>query len=205
MSVAIRFIAALGGLLVAASFFLPWDFHNTPMRLFLWSLEGWSQDGVSKLESVGIAWILLYSYLWAAWAAITIGWREGVRLAWVFKVHLAFHVAGGGVLALFGALLLATGDEGMLPRPVQWVAVFVPIVFLLCLGIGAWWAGPRRRIPLVMSLALMLQIPVQTVLAWKVYEAGGPVWGFATGAVGALLGMTGAACVFLLEGVPEKT
>ena len=53
-----------------------------------------------------------------------------------------------------------------------------------------------------MVMALLLQIPLQAALAWHVYKDNCPFWwGFVIGAAGALVGMTGAACVFLIEGV----
>jgi hypothetical protein len=82
MTGALRAVAALGGLALAASFFVPWSDHRSPVRQFMaWTVESdfSADDRAALVFSIGVAVAIAYPYVWALVAAAGAWWSEHRR------------------------------------------------------------------------------------------------------------------------------
>ena len=201
MTGALRAVAAAGGLALAASFFVPWDDHRAPVRQFMaWTVESDFSAG-DKAEvafSIGVALAMAYPDVWALVAAAGAWWPERRRAAvWG---QLACHMAGGGVVAGLGVALRVWRDTWV-PEPVQRAAIVAPIVLLLLVAGAVRFIRPARRLAAVSIIGYIPHAMLGPALAWAVYRDGGMPWGYLLGTFGALMGLAGNACVFMVEGV----
>ncbi len=201
MTRALRAVAALGGVALAASFFVPWGDHRSPIRQFMaWTVESdfSTDDGVALVFSAGVAIAIAYPYVWALVAAAGAWWSERRRAAvWG---QFACHVAGGGALAALGAALRISGDTWVQP-PVQQAAIVAPIILIALVGGAVLFVRPARRLAAVSIIGYIPHAMLGPALAWAVYRDGGAPWGYLLGTFGALMGLAGNACVFMVEGV----
>ncbi len=198
-----RMLTTAGGALLAASFFIPYSFHNSPVKRLIWAFDAMleQQNGWTYLcEAI----VIIYPYLWAATAACSI-WFQGGRGRKVgFWCQILCHAGGGGAVTALGAALILSGDKGIAPGK-QWTVALLPVAVLAIMLIGSRFLRVNRRIAFIAGIGFFLQAPLQLFLAAGVYADNGPVMGFVLGGCGALLGLAGAVCVFLIEGVHAES
>ncbi len=201
MSYVWRGIGFFGALLFAASFFLPFDFYNSPAARFLWALDAVFPFSapVESLVFILVCCAIVYPYLWALIAAVSMLVRgsSGERLA--LRGQIGCHLAGGVAMTVVGITLLVLGDT-YTPRALQWVLAVVPATFFIVLLVAASVPAPDRRIPLVTALSLVIFIPPQLILAQQVILDGGDSWGFFLGAGGGILGLIGSVGILFRRG-----
>ncbi len=204
MTALLRAVAALGGLLLAISFFVPLGFHNSPYGRVVWAVEdiSLSEGAGGVLLSVGMAVVIAYSYAWAAIAAAAVWFTEGGGHRAAIGSQVGCQAAGGVVLVVFGALLLLRGDA-FVPLAAQVAAVVVPPVLVGAMLVIALRVRPQRRVAAVAVLGFFPHVVLQPVLALFVWMDGYRPWGFVLGSAGALLGMAGSVCLFIIGGIRD--
>ncbi len=202
MTRALHAIAALGGALLAVSFFVPpGDFHSPLAQFLQWTVRSdFSGDTASGIAlSVGIAVAVVYPYAWALAAAAGAWWSARRRAA--LWAQLACHAVGGGAISFVGILLYTWGDDRRIPPEVQVVAIVLPLVLVALVVGAAYFVRPARRVPAASIIGFIPHVMLQPALALLVMRDHGPWWGYVLGTLGALLGLAGNVCVFLIEGV----
>ncbi|HAK96663.1 MAG TPA: hypothetical protein DCM87_17140 [Planctomycetes bacterium] len=201
MTGALRAVAALGGLALAASFFVPWSDHRSPVRQFMaWTVESdfSADDRAALVFSIGVAVAIAYPYVWALVAAAGAWWSEHRRAG--LWGQFACHIAGGGALAGLGVALRIWRDTWV-PASAQQAAIAAPLILILLAGGTVLFVRPARRLAAVSIIGYIPHAMVGPVLAWAVYRDGGAPWGYLLGTLGALAGLAGNVCVFMVEGV----
>jgi len=202
MKKALYLTASLGAALFALSFFLPFSFHNSPFRRFLWALDA-ALHGEELNEKIGLggaSLVIVYPYLWSGLCFLSFLFPRLKPQAFLLAASV-LHLAGLGTLAFLAGALLYLRDS-YIPYGLQLAGLVVPLLLLAGLTASAWFGGqlPRRR-ALSTTLAFLPQIPLQMGLAFAVRADGGPPWGFMLGAAGALIGASACFCVYLVEGL----
>jgi hypothetical protein len=200
-----RLIAAAGAGILAGSFFLFPAFHNSPLGRFRWAAdEVFTGAGLDHaLVFLGMALVIAYPYVWAGVVALTVGWSWERRERVPLVSQLACHLTGGGIVVAFGWILLLTGDA-YVPRGVQCAAALVPIAIVGGMLAIARWARPRRRLPAITMVGFIPHLIMQPALALAVKRDGGWPEGYLLAACGAVVGLGGSVCWYLIEGIRER-
>lgn len=202
MTILRRGTAVLGSLLLAASFFLPPGFYNSPAARFSWSREAVFPfpSGGESLVFIAVCVAIVYPYLWALVAAVgLLHFPGGEKPAW--RSQFICHLLGGVVVAALGLTLLILRDT-YTPRPLQWILTLVPVGFLAVFLTAARLLGPGRRLPALTALGLAVFTPPQVVLGRLVELDGGEGWGYFLGAAGGILGFLG--CLGILAATKKR-
>jgi len=185
-----RAVAVGGLILLAASFFLPPGFYNSPRGRFSWSFQAVSLSETfgEMLAFSGICLVIVYPYFWALLTAIFLLRGRSDRRA--VRFQFICHLAGGLPITAIGLALLLSGSDFPVPA-VQWIAALVPAGFILLLLAGAIFASPARRLPVLAAGSLLLFSFLQAILLYSVWLDGGSWWGYLLGAGGAVSALFG--------------
>lgn len=207
MKAVLRAMGPCGGALLAASFFIPASYPHSPYGVVArWTFGSPFLDKsfVDQAISAGVAFVVAYPYIWALSVAVTSRRLSPLKAGIGLWIQLCCHILGGAVIAVFGLLLLLSGDQ-YVPEAVQICAVCVPPVFWITLFVLLLSVKPAARVSAITIPGFLIHAVSQPVFAWKVYIDGGPPLGYVLGALGALLGLCGSICVFLLEVLSERS
>ena len=190
MNRAWRPLAALGALIVAASFFLPPDFDRAPHGVGKTVLGMISSDtGVAqRVEFGAVAVVLVFPYVLAAGTVVTL--LLGVRGdRWTRWLTLGCYSVGGLAITTVGIILIVTDDSFVSPS-VRWYAAVSPAVLVGSLWVLSRLVAAEKILPALLLMTFGMQVPIQFILASMVAHHNSPAWGYG-------LGGGGATCVVI--------
>jgi len=183
-----RIAVITGGLLVAASFVLPFRFDNAPLSWFLWSIGGidFAEAPGESLVFMAAAGVIALPYAWAAALAFV-----HMRAAWIEKQHPACACAViytiGMLLAVVVAMAAFVTRDDFIPRTAQVAVAVVASALASTMTAASAVPRPKRRVgwtTLVGSTTLLL---LSAAGATGLCGSSTMAWGYLLGAAGALL------------------
>lgn len=198
----LRCILAVGGAALAASFAVAAAYHNSPCGRFVWALREAVDGEGSPPVFLGMAAVIAYPHAWALAVVLTALWPRSRPDGIPLTAQLAVQVAGGGVIALLGVLLLVSGDR-YVATGIQVAAAVVPAAIVGVMVGLARFAAPWRRLFAVTVVGFVPQLAVQPALAYAVWHDGGPPGGYVLATCSVVLGLGAAVCLTVLEGIRE--
>jgi len=188
-----RIAVITGGLLVAASFVLPFRFDNAPLSWFLWSIGGvdFAEAPGESLVFMAAAGVIALPYAWAAALAFV-----HVRASWIEKQHAPCTCAVlytiGMVLAVVVAVAAFVTRDDFIPRTAQVAVAVVASTLASAMTAASAVPRPKRRFgwtALVGSTTLLL---LSVAGAIGLCGLSALAWGYLLGAVGAVLMLVAA-------------
>jgi len=203
MKRAIRFVTCAALLCFAASFFLPPQAFNTPVRRLVWAAEAVVpvENGWESAAFAAVCLAIVYPYAWALAAGALAAVRTRVRPGIALWLHFGCHAAGGVAISFVGILLLVIRDT-WLPGWVQWLLAVLPACLLAFMLVARFLFRASRRVPAVTALGALPQIPLQLVLAHELRLEGYPAWGFYTAGVAAAVAFLAGLAEFFARDTP---
>jgi len=188
-----RAATIVGGLLLSASFFLPWRFHNAPVAWFVWAAGGldFASAPVTSLVFLAAAAGVACPFAWALLLSV-LQWRAGwPERRWAQRSAAVGYAAGMALLAVVGLAEIVARDT-FVPPAAQVATAGVGLALAAVMIATHLATTPARRLHLCTLAGSVPLLLLNLGLAGFLCRWTAVSWGYLAGALGALLLAAGA-------------